>query len=63
MLGWQWVALGTLIILNIVYFQQGIVGWTRERWPELFGMVVEEDGAGPASAEFGEARAGREATR
>jgi len=58
MLGWQWVALGVLIIVNIVYFQQGIVGWTRERWPELFGMVVEEDGA-----EFGEARAGREAAR
>ena len=63
MLGWQWVALGVLIIVNIVYFQQGIVGWTRERWPELFGMVVEEDGAGPASAELGEARAGREAAR
>ena len=42
LLGWQWVALGVLIIVNIVYFQQGIVGWMEERWPELFGITVEE---------------------
>ena len=48
MLGWQWVALGTLIIINIVFFQQGILGWAQEKWPERFGLVVEEaseDGA------------------
>lgn len=31
LLGWQYVALGLLIIVNVVYFQQGIVGWVRER--------------------------------
>ena len=31
LLGWQYVALGLLIIINVVYFQQGIVGWVRER--------------------------------
>ena len=43
MLGWQWVALGTLIIVNIVYFQQGILGWAQDKWPERFGIKVEED--------------------
>ena len=43
MLGWQWVALGTLMIVNIVFFQQGILGWARDRWPERFGVVIEED--------------------
>ncbi|RMD65067.1 MAG: branched-chain amino acid ABC transporter permease, partial [Alphaproteobacteria bacterium] len=27
LLGWQWVALGALIIVNVVFFQQGILGW------------------------------------
>jgi branched-chain amino acid transport system permease protein len=31
LLGWQYVALGLLIIVNVVYFQQGIVGWVRAR--------------------------------
>lgn len=42
MLGWQWVALGALIIINIVFFQQGILGWAQEKWPERFGIVVED---------------------
>ncbi|MFQ5774413.1 MAG: branched-chain amino acid ABC transporter permease [Kiloniellaceae bacterium] len=46
MLGWQWVALGALIIVNVVFFQQGILGWAREKWPERFGMVVDKDVAG-----------------
>ncbi len=46
MLGWQWVALGALIIVNIVFFQQGILGWARDKWPERFGIVVEEGDAG-----------------
>jgi len=41
MLGWQWVALGALIIVNIVFFQQGILGWAQEKWPERFGIRVE----------------------
>ena len=41
LLGWQWVALGLLIIINVVYFQQGIMGWMQDKWPEHFGRVVE----------------------
>ncbi len=40
-LGWQWVALGVLIIVNVVFFQQGIMGWLMEKFPEKFGIVVE----------------------
>ena len=43
LLGWQWVALGALIIINIVFFQQGILGWAADKWPERFGRVVEKD--------------------
>jgi branched-chain amino acid transport system permease protein len=41
LLGWQWVTLGALIIVNIIFFPQGILGWVMERWPERFGRVVE----------------------
>src|SRR3546814_20972900 len=44
MLGWQWVALGGLIIVSVVFFQQGIVGWIQEKWPERFGIRVAEIG-------------------
>ncbi len=43
MLGWQWVALGVLIIVIVIFFQQGILGWAREKWPELFGLTVDEE--------------------
>jgi branched-chain amino acid transport system permease protein len=46
MLGWQWVALGVLIIVNVVFFQQGIIGWVKEKWPEKFGLVVDTSAAG-----------------
>ena len=42
MLGWQWVALGALIIINVVYFQQGILGWAADKWPERFGIIVDK---------------------
>jgi branched-chain amino acid transport system permease protein len=42
LLGWQWVALGALIIIIVVFFQQGIVGWMMEQWPSMFGIVVED---------------------
>jgi branched-chain amino acid transport system permease protein len=51
LLGWQYVALGLLIIVNVVYFQQGIMGWMQEKWPERFGLVVDTTGA--ASKEDG----------
>ncbi|HAT36341.1 MAG TPA: branched-chain amino acid ABC transporter permease, partial [Rhodospirillaceae bacterium] len=38
MLGWQWVALGGLIVVNVVFFQQGIMGWAQDKWPEKFGL-------------------------
>lgn len=41
MLGWQWVTLGVLIIIIVVYFEQGIVGWLAEKKPDWFGIVVE----------------------
>jgi len=40
-LGWQWVALGVIIILNVVFFQQGIMGWLQERYPGWFGIEVD----------------------
>lgn len=39
-LGWQFIALGVLIVVIVVYFQQGIVGWLIERYPELFGIQL-----------------------
>ena len=42
LLGWQWVALGLLIIINVVYFQQGLLGWAQEKWPEAFGIRVDD---------------------
>ncbi len=41
LLGWQWVALGVLIIVNVVFFQDGIMGWMQSRWPERFGITVD----------------------
>ncbi len=41
LLGWQWVALGLIIIINIVYFQQGIMGWLQVKYPEKFGIKVD----------------------
>ena len=44
LLGWQWIMLGALIIVNVIFFQQGIMGWAREKWPERFGLVVDDQG-------------------
>jgi branched-chain amino acid transport system permease protein len=48
LLGWQRVALGLLIVVIVVFFPVGILGWVRERWPERFGHRVE-----PAAQEAG----------
>jgi len=50
LLGWQWIALGLLIIVNVVYFQQGIMGWLMQRKPEWFGVRVDPAPAGDAAA-------------
>src|SRR3546814_9033998 len=49
LLGWQWVALGLLIVVNVVFFQEGIMGWVQRRWPERFGIVVDR-GSAPAGS-------------
>jgi len=40
-LGWQWVALGVLIVVIVVYFQDGIMGYVRRARPEWFGEIVD----------------------
>ncbi len=42
LLGWQRVALGLLIVVIVVFFPVGILGWARERWPERFGHRIED---------------------
>jgi branched-chain amino acid transport system permease protein len=51
LLGWQWITLGALIIVNVIFFQQGIMGWMREKWPERFGIVVDRRATISASEE------------
>jgi branched-chain amino acid transport system permease protein len=41
-LGWQQVALGALIVIIVVFFPRGIMGWVRDQWPHLFGHAIEE---------------------
>ena len=41
-LGWQYVALGVLIVVIVVYFPEGLMGWLREKYPEKFVEVVDE---------------------
>jgi len=54
LLGWQRVALGLLIVIIVVFFPEGIMGWVRERWPHLFApphLDDEEDDETPAGAD------------
>ncbi|MBC8338756.1 MAG: branched-chain amino acid ABC transporter permease [Alphaproteobacteria bacterium] len=51
MLGWQWVALGALIIILVVFFQQGVMGWLQEKWPSRFGITVDENVVAKKSSE------------
>ena len=41
-LGWQYVALGVLIVVIVVFFPEGFMGWLREKYPEKFGEVIDE---------------------
>jgi len=41
--GWQRVAMGAFIVLIVVFFPQGIIGWLRNCWPERFGVRVDDD--------------------
>ncbi len=40
--GWQRVALGVLIVVIVVFFPTGVLGWLRERRPRWFGERVEQ---------------------
>ena len=61
LLGWQWVALGALIIVNVVFFQQGIMGWMQDKWPELFGLTVDENLSATSEDDVAEALSERRA--
>ena len=50
-LGWQWVVLGGLIVVTVVYFQDGLMGWLMHRKPEWFGIRVEEKEAAAGAGE------------
>jgi len=50
LLNLQWIALGLILIVNIVYFQQGLMGWLQTKYPEMFGIVV-DDGKSSEKAE------------
>ena len=41
-IGWQYVALGVLIVVIVVYFPEGLMGWLREKYPDRFGEVIDE---------------------
>ncbi len=43
LLNLQWVALGLLIVITVVYFQQGIMGWFMQKFPHWFGIRVEDE--------------------
>lgn len=42
LLGWQRVALGLLIVLIVLFFPEGIIGWVQKRFPNRFGRSVVE---------------------
>jgi len=46
LLGWQRVALGLLIVVIVVFFPQGVVGFLREKFPERFGDRVDPKASG-----------------
>jgi len=49
LLGLQYIALGILVVVIVVFFPEGIMGWFRTHYPHWFGEKVE------AAAETGEA--------
>ena len=41
-LGWQWVALGLLIVITVVYFEKGVLGGLMSLKPEWFGLDLDD---------------------
>ena len=37
------VEVDSLIVIVVVFFPEGIMGWLREKYPEKFGEVIDED--------------------
>lgn len=52
LLGWQRVALGLLIVIIVVFFPSGILGYLRERFPERFGVKMDASST-PSGGERG----------
>lgn len=44
LLGMQYIALGVMVVVIVVFFPEGIVGWFRDRFPHWFGERVEAAG-------------------
>ena len=44
-LGWQYVALGLLVVVVVVFFPEGLMGWLKRKFPEKFGEVVDKERA------------------
>lgn len=42
LLGLQYIALGILIVVIVVFFPEGIMGWFRAHYPHWFGEKVDE---------------------
>jgi branched-chain amino acid transport system permease protein len=59
LLGWQRVAMGLLIVLIVVFFPQGIMGWLRVHRPHWFGETVDDQGTVDASADDATLRGGQ----
>lgn len=45
LLGWQRVALGLLIVVIVVFFPVGVIGWLRATWPQRFGERLDAPAA------------------
>lgn len=41
LLGFQNIVLGILVVVIVVFFPEGIMGWVRSRWPHMFGESVD----------------------
>ena len=53
LLGWQWVMLGALIVVIVVFFQDGLMGYLQTKFPEWFGIKVDEKEDAGAQARGG----------
>ena len=43
LLGWQRVALGLLIVLIVLFFPEGILGWLHQRFPQRFKTSAQQE--------------------